>query len=346
MSLSVPPVTKSVTSAYAGGRHRPTPQAPKTVSTISKKPTALEVKLDMDRQEVIFDAVGVCPVRRGDWVVMSSSKFDILIRIYNLNSIDNIMTHHRIEDTTLYPTVKLGNTIVVPYGNTDLLSITGTFPPATPAHTPPPNSLIHATLSVYDQNFDDMDDAEKCETIILLLSTLPRIFELQQYLQQQKLSSEPNLRAWNDRVSPAALGLLRWIIASNRSCIIQVDRCPGQEEDDGSLAKIRLDQKCSNVAEEWLQFRFAQGSPDKEQRFLAALKAEQAELDTKYPTLFAFHGSPLQNWHSIIRHGLDFKDTINGRAYGNGVYHAMEQNVSIGYSGVGTVSITLLDCCA
>lgn len=215
--------------------------------------------------------------------------------------------------------------------------------PATPATTPPPpppNTLTPATLSIYDQNFDDMDNPNKCDTILMLLGTLPRISELQQYLQQQKLHSEPNLRAWKDRISPAALGLLRWILASNRSCIVQVDRCPGQEGPGGSLAKVRLDQKCSNVAAEWLQFRFAQGSPDKEQRFLAALKAEQTNLDAKHPTLFAFHGSALQNWHSIIRHGLDFKETINGRAYGHGVYHAMEQNVSIGYSATGAVSTT------
>jgi ubiquitin-conjugating enzyme E2 Q len=133
------------------------------------------------------------------------------------------------------------------------------------------------------------------------------------------------------------LGLLRWIIASNRSCIVQVDKCPGQEATDPS---IRLEQKCSNVSDNWVQFRFAQGAPDKEQRFLNALRTEKQNLDPRYPTLFAFHGSPLGNWHSIIRHGLDFNDTLHGRAYGHGVYHALDQSTSIGYtSGLGAAVV-------
>lgn len=213
--------------------------------------------------------------------------------------------------------------------------------PATPATTPPPTHLIAAHMFIYAENFDDMSDVEKAETIVMLLSTLPHISELRAFLNQQKFSSEPNLRAWQDRVSPAALGMLRWIIASNRSCIVQVDTCPGQDEDDVVASKIRLDQKCLNVADDWLQFRFAQGSPDKEQRFLDALKAQQGSFDPKYPTMFAFHGSPLQNWHSIIRHGLDFKETMHGRAYGHGVYHAMDQSTSVGYAAQGVVRFPL-----
>ena len=55
--------------------------------------------------------------------------------------------------------------------------------------------------------------------------------------------------------------------------------------------------------------------------------------------MFAFHGSPIQNWHSIIRHGLDFAETLHGRAYGHGVYHALDQNVSVGYAHGGGVSL-------
>lgn len=183
-----------------------------------------------------------------------------------------------------------------------------------------------------------MTDVEKAETIAMLLETLPSIREMRSFLLTQSRTSEPNLRAWKERVSPAALGILRWIIASNRSCIVQVDRCPGQSEAELAMSNTRLDQRVSGIAETWVQFRFAQGSPDKEQRFLNALKAEQANLDPKYPTIFAFHGSPMPNWHSIIRSGLDFKETLHGRAYGHGVYHALEQAVSVGYAQPNAVS--------
>lgn len=49
------------------------------------------------------------------------------------------------------------------------------------------------------------------------------------------------------------------------------------------------------------------------------------------PTLFAFHGSPLPNWHSIIREGLHFQEVAHGRAYGNGCYHSLDLRTSMGY---------------
>jgi len=217
---------------------------------------------------------------------------------------------------------------------------TARAPPSTstPATTPPPPTLIPAKLQAYNSNFDDMDDVFKAETIVTILETLPSIKEMREFLSHQSRRSEPNLRVWKDRISPAALGLLRWIIASNRSCIIQVNERSDQNDDDTRKAKINLDQRISNVGEQWLQFRFAQGAPDKEQRFLNALRAQQSTLDPKHPTLFAWHGSPLPNWHSIIRSGLDFKETLHGRAYGHGVYHAMDQNTSVGYAQAHSVS--------
>ena len=53
----------------------------------------------------------------------------------------------------------------------------------------------------------------------------------------------------------------------------------------------------------YVQFRFAMGAPDKEARFLKAVKETTARLKSKYPTFYAWHGSMLQNWHSIIREG-------------------------------------------
>lgn len=281
----------------------------------------------MGRQEVVFpDTMAKSPVHAGDWVA-------ILVT-------GQPPVHYRVEDNSLFPTIKL-NDIGITGRNTNAAQpnqTTVAAVPATPATTPPPPMLVPARLAKYDQMFDDMDEVGKAESIVMLLETLPAMKDMQAYLVQQSRSAEPSLRSWKERVSPAALGILRWIIASNRSCIVQVDVCPGQTADEVAKAKIRLDQKCFNVHDNYVQFRFAQGAPDKEQRFLGALRAQQAVLDPKYPTMFAWHGSPLQNWHSIIRHGLDFKETLHGRAYGHGVYHAMDQNTSVGYAQPGNVS--------
>jgi ubiquitin-conjugating enzyme E2 Q len=71
---------------------------------------------------------------------------------------------------------------------------------------------------------------------------------------------------------------------------------------------------------------------DKERRFIEQVDAKAASLKSTYPTIFAWHGSPLFNWHSIVREGLHFKYIACGRAYGNGVYMAQDFHTSAGYS--------------
>ena len=202
--------------------------------------------------------------------------------------------------------------------------------------TSPLSTLDPVELTVYDQNFDDLTADKKAESMIVLLETIPSVKEMRDYLKQQKNVSEPSLRTWTDRISPAALGLLRWIIASNRSCIVQVDLGPSQEDDDTLMTSTKQDEKVSNM-DGWVQFRFAQGAPDKEHRFKKALEDTNGRRNRDYPTLFAWHGSGLQNWHSIIRSGLDFKDTLNGRACGHGCYHSLEYSTSLGYSHMHNV---------
>ncbi|EGS23867.1 ubiquitin-conjugating enzyme E2-like protein [Thermochaetoides thermophila DSM 1495] len=88
--------------------------------------------------------------------------------------------------------------------------------------------------------------------------------------------------------------------------------------------------------EGWVQFCFAQGTPDKELRFNRALREVAARKDIKkHPTIFAWHGSSLANWHSIIRTGLGYNETRNGRSHGNGVYMSRHFKTSRGYSVTG-----------
>lgn len=202
----------------------------------------------------------------------------------------------------------------------------------TPAATPPSplfpesSSLPEAEFIIYDQNFDDLTDEEKQSSICNLLMTLPSVLEMKAFLNS-KNGKNATLRAWADRISPAALGVLRWIIASNRSCIIQVDSMEGDSK--------HSEERVSGMSQ-WMQFRFAQGAPDKEQRFVTSVR--QMTNKSNYPTLFAWHGSPLHNWHGIVREGLHFQHTAHGRAFGNGVYHALDVATSLGYScGFGRI---------
>ena len=181
-------------------------------------------------------------------------------------------------------------------------------------------SLLEVELIVYEQNFDDLGDAQKQSALCVLLDTLPSVGEMKTFLQCNSGNVE-SLQAWAERVSPAALGVLRWIIASNRSCIIQVDNLDGDPR--------RAEERVSGMPK-WMQFRFAQGAPDKEQRFLTSVRDTSMHL--QHPTLFAWHGSPLPNWHGILREGLHFRVAEHGRAFGHGVYHALHVYTSLTYS--------------
>lgn len=301
-----------------------------------------KAKFDRSHMELIFPP-GDRTLRPGHWIVFSPP------------DLPDEQWHCRVIDA-LHPTVQLGPP-VIRSSKGSRTSLMGPFShiqdphdtndtsnrPArqryskqsnkgseiTPAATPPSpgfpqsSSLSEAEFVVYEENFDDLTDEEKQSSICTLLDTLPSILEMKAFLNSKK-GKDATLRAWTDRISPAALGALRWIIASNRSCIIQVDSIDRDSK--------HSEERVSGMPQ-WMQFRFAQGAPDKEQRFINAVRQTSDMID--HPTLFAWHGSPLYNWHSIVREGLHFNHTAHGRAFGHGVYHALDVSTSMGYSSGG-----------
>ncbi|KAG8162388.1 hypothetical protein KVR01_008153 [Diaporthe batatas] len=193
------------------------------------------------------------------------------------------------------------------------------------------SGVIEMDLLLYDTEFDDLDDHGKANSMTTVLNTLPPILSLREYLVRNPQS---RLRSYAG-ISPAAVTLLEWIVASNRSCILQVTPV---DSDPTLLDQIKTrEQEAIPSLKNLVQFRFAQGAPDKESRFHRALK--EFKLDkSDYPTLFAWHGSALSNWHSILRYGLDFTDIVNGRAFGNGVYFSQDYRTSQGYAASDATS--------
>lgn len=204
----------------------------------------------------------------------------------------------------------------------------------TPATTPPASYFVTAQLSKYERKFDDLPDSDKASSIAMLLETLPKVTEMREYITREGSVNEPRLSNWSNRITQQALTLLRWIISSNRSVICQVNGVPGQDAEEAVKSGVRLSDKVTGM-DSMVQFRFAQGAPDKEQRFVDSLTNMKDKLNPKYPTLFAWHGSAICNWHSIIRAGLDYAQTVNGRAYGHGCYFSQDYNTSAGYSALG-----------
>ncbi|KAM3849675.1 protein mono-ADP-ribosyltransferase PARP6-like [Diretmus argenteus] len=117
-----------------------------------------------------------------------------------------------------------------------------------------------------------------------------------------------------DGIDPLAHPLLQWIIASNRSRIV----------------KLPLSRQLKFMHTPH-QFLLISSPPAKEARFQAARKL--------YGSTFAFHGSHIENWHSILRNGLVTasytKLQLHGAAYGKGIYLSPISSVSFGYSEMG-----------
>jgi len=211
-------------------------------------------RFDMDKMELIFAFEDRSrPLRLGSWVCLSKP-----------GSIEQKL-HCKVIDA-LYPVVRLGPPIVCgAFVVEDKPTTTRIGGPAnhtlnatpTPAATPPlgqprtstTSKLPEVDFTAYDRNFDDLTADGKQKTIRMLLDTLPSTAEMKEYLQKGKHAT---LQSWTDRLSPAALGVLRWILASNRSCIIQVDNL------DGASPKVP-EERVTGMPE-YMQFRFAQAS--------------------------------------------------------------------------------------
>ncbi|KAJ6132848.1 Ubiquitin-conjugating enzyme E2 [Penicillium samsonianum] len=169
---------------------------------------------------------------------------------------------------------------------------------------------------VYDTNLDDLAPVQKQRMISCLLGMLPGIQEMKAFIGSHEKGKL--LSSWRDVISPAGLDLLRWVVASNRSFIKQDDDEPRHQVVGMS---------------DYIQFRFVQGAADKEQRFINAVNSNSLAQNPNHPTIFAWHGSSVNNWHSILREGFHFKQITHGRACGDGVYMSNHFHTSLGYTG-------------
>lgn len=123
--------------------------------------------------------------------------------------------------------------------------------------------------------------------------------------------------AWSTLVaqmSREAVGLVQWITASNRTF----------------LAPLVDDQRIDRFSTPF-QYLLISAVPAAERAF--------QELKARHGSLFAFHGSPVGNWHSILRNGLKNATgtsmQAHGAAYGPGIYMGNNTQLSMGYSGFG-----------
>ncbi|SGY22977.1 BQ5605_C019g08878 [Microbotryum silenes-dioicae] len=191
-----------------------------------------------------------------------------------------------------------------------------------------PVTIHHAdgTSTTVYKDYDQLGDADKCLGVAGLISDLPSVTEMKNWLEGEGMTDEDRMLRRvrkltdlrSDVINPSCWRLLRWIVASNTSYLKAID------EDD---------ELVQQVPKGYRQFRLVVGSPAKEHVFSESVKDAKAKVANaaRYPTLFAWHGSSVKNWHTILREGLHFRQTINGRAYGHGVYFAKDGEISLGH---------------
>lgn len=262
--------------------------------------TDLITRALLDPVTMILSGSGVEKLDSGDWIMIRDAE-----------PAQPTVTWHcqvtriplKASDFILSDPVKITNQITSP------------LPTATQNWIPPYSNVTkhHVRFSRYDQDFEALSTQDKRGAIKLLLDTLPSISQLANLLGE---SSTRGLRSCLEgKVSPAAFDLLRWIIASNRSYIVH----------ETEKSAHHHEQMTKHV-----RFRFIQGAPDREQHFLKAVQTHAKDIQPS--TISAWHGSPLYNWHGILREGLHFRKIANGRANGNGIYLSDNFATSLSFS--------------
>ncbi|XP_077374162.1 protein mono-ADP-ribosyltransferase PARP6-like isoform X4 [Festucalex cinctus] len=133
-------------------------------------------------------------------------------------------------------------------------------------------------------------------------------------IRRMTQGSYSEIKKQMDKIDPLAIPLLQWILSSNRSHIVKL---PANRQ----LSFMHTPH----------QFLLISSPPTKEARFQTARKL--------YGSTFAFHGSHIENWHSILRNGLvnasNTKFQMHGAAYGKGIYLSPISSISFGYSDMG-----------
>ena len=205
---------------------------------------SFSARLNRKNSELLIESkdIRISPVRAGDWLAVQSIALDGSI-------------HYRVADTALFPVIILdGEGLFVANHKPETYKTTE----ASRAQENTTLEYMNVDVFVYEHDFDKLGVSQRRNCITMLLDTLPGILKLREHLLLSNQGPEPQLRNCKRDLSEAALNLLRWIIASNRSCIMQVDRLTDEHAEGTALKSFTAEDRVSGM-DDYMQFRFAQG---------------------------------------------------------------------------------------
>merc|ERR1712228_1146884 len=176
-------------------------------------------------------------------------------------------------------------------------------------------SFLIGDASNFDEELFKNGDADQPKADIAKLKKVidlcPSISCMQEWAVNGDIALKKELTAIHCLLYP----LLCWIVTSNRC----------------HLRKLSASNRIAQIDTEY-QFALCSATPDREKEF--------QDLRAANGSFLAWHGSPMGNWHSILRMGLrnysKTKHQSNGAAYGSGIYFGKNFNLSWGYCRAGS----------
>jgi hypothetical protein len=156
-------------------------------------------------------------------------------------------------------------------------------------------------------------DTKNFDAVVRVLNDVPSVDDMKKHC-----GSERQFITYLASIDPSGnlYGLLRWILSVNRS----------------ALLKMPPNLHIKEMGTKHQYIMTAGTNPEKTAQFKKWRK--------EYGSYFAFHGSGIENWHSILRQGLlncsGTKLQTTGAAYGPGVYLAPDSGTSMGYARTGS----------
>ncbi|KAK8871528.1 Poly [ADP-ribose] polymerase 6 [Tritrichomonas musculus] len=150
-----------------------------------------------------------------------------------------------------------------------------------------------------------------------------------------QIVKEANDDSLRKSIGREAFKLLQWVLLTNRAQLFWLP------------PPLEL-QLIKNASPNCIQFMSLASSPEQESIF--------QQLKEKFGSLYLWHGSGIDKWHSIIRNGLINTSrvkgmVVHGTAYGEGIYLASHSDISMSYvnktnawsrSSLGQISIIAL----
>ena len=160
------------------------------------------------------------------------------------------------------------------------------------------------------------------EKNVYLLKSVVQLIPTIEYMIVLSENKDTILQNELNKIHPLIYPLLKWTFISFR----------------GHLRKLSFEDKLIKHKEGIQEFVLQSGPVDINKQF--------EKLRNKYGSFWAWHGSSIANWHSILRNGLQVlsntKYMTTGAVYGEGIYHSLDFSLSINYS-IGAYTGSSLD---